>query len=322
MAIRQRSVRKSRKHPKMAARRTASASIEPMTARPVLVATDGSRAAAAAIKFASAMAGAGRWRPEAVTVLEHYPLAVADFVLPVPTIVAEPEISQGVIGMIRRQLRRFGAASWKLRVQFGRVASTIVELAHQQKAELIVVGLGKHGKLGRLFGAETASRICRLTDTPILAVDANARELPHTAIVAMDFGDSSVRAAREILDLLQSPGRLHLLHVLWGLGGGTLHDPAWERTYAAGVEHGFQRLRQELKPQDEIEITSELRSGGVVETILKVANEIDADVLVVGSHSQNVIDRLVIGSTPAQLLRAAKCSVLIAPPTAGVADAA
>lgn len=283
-------------------------------ARHILVATDGSRAAGAAIKFARAMADAGVWQPEVVAVLEPLPVTVAEVALPVGSLVSPPALTGGVIGAIRRQLRRLGSASWDFRIQFGSAARSIVEFAHARDAELIVIGLGRHGKLARLLGAETAARVCRLTSTPVLAVDAHAGDLPHTAIVAMDFGDSSVRAAREALALLRPPGRLHLIHVNWTMNMHSPPDPAWDRTYAAGVEHGFHRLTKELTPPKGIEITSELRNGGVISTILKVTSEIGADLLAAGSHSQKVIDRLIIGSTPALLLRSARCSVLIAPP--------
>ena len=39
-----------------------------------------------------------------------------------------------------------------------------------------------------------------------------------------------------------------------------------------------------------------------------------ADVIAAGSHSQHVVDRLIVGSLPAQWLRAAPHSVLIAAP--------
>jgi nucleotide-binding universal stress UspA family protein len=201
-----------------------------------------------------------------------------------------------------------------LRVQFGGTARSIVDLAHERQAELIVIGLGKHGKLARLFGAETAARVCRLTDIPVLAVEASVNKLPRVAVVGMDFGDSSVRAAREALALLQPPGRLHLLHVSWTVSGHSLHDPAWDRTYAAGVQQGFDRLRKELSPPEGIVITSELRDDGVISSILEVAKDLGADLLAVGSHSLKVIDRMLIGSTTSQLLRAANCSVLVAPP--------
>ena len=281
----------------------------------VLVATDASRAASAAVKFASVMAEHGAWEPEALTVIEHLPIAVAEVALPPAPIVSEPEMTQGVIAAAKRQLRRFGGASWTLRVQFGGAAHTIAEQAKQRAAKLVVLGLGRHGRLARLFGAETAARVCRLSDTPVFAVDSNASTRPRTALVAMDFGESSVRAARTALSLLAPGGRLHLLHVRWAVNGKTLTDPSWERTYALGVEQAFARLQEELG-DGAVRISTETRAGNVVETILKVASHIDADVIAAGSHSQNVIDRLLIGSTPAQLLRAAKCSILIAPPEA------
>jgi nucleotide-binding universal stress UspA family protein len=320
MATRQRDQRKSRRKPlRRATLRAAAKTIDPLTpARPVLVATDGSRAAGAAIQFARAMSDVGLWQPEVVTVLAPLPVTVADVLLPGGPLLPEPALTEGLIGAIRRQLRRLGAASWNFRVEFGSAARSIVGLAHRSQAELIVIGLGKHGKLARLLGAETAARLCRLTDTPVLAIEAHAGALPHTALVAMDFGESSVRAAREALALLQPPGRLHLLHVNGTASATSLKDPAWDRTYADGVEHGFNRLTRELAPPKGIQITSELRHGGVISTILKVTSEIGADLLVAGSHSQTVIDRLIIGSTPGQLLRAARCSVLVAPPAGDV----
>jgi len=315
MATRQRIHRKIRKATTHSVDRSEAASPVPhKPARTVLLATDGSRAAGAAIKFARAMADAGAWVPEVITVLQPLPVTVADVALPSSTFYSEPALTDGVIGSIRRQLLRLGGASWNFGFEFGSAARSIVELAHARKAELIVIGLGKHGKLARLFGAETAARVCRLTDTPVLAVDEHEGKLPHTAVVAMDFGDSSVRAAREALALLQPPGRLHMIHVNWTMSLRSLQDPAWDRTYADGVAHGFDRLQKELAPPPGIEITSELRHGGVIEEIVKAAKVFHADLLAAGSHSQNIIDRLIIGNTPAVLLREAKCSVLVAPP--------
>lgn len=282
-------------------------------ARRVLLATDGSKAAGAAIAFTSTMANAGVWRPEAVTVVEHLPVAIADVTLPAPAMATTVALEDGYLGAIRGQLKRLGGGDWKLRAEFGRAARRIVEIAREGNAQLIVLGLGKHGKLARLLGAETVARVSRLSDVPVLAVDASAKERPRTALVAMDFGDSSVRAAREALALLEPPGRLHLLHVR-GVDVYPVTDPGWDRMYESGVEHAFGRLRKELWTKQGIEITAEFRRDHVLETILKVAGKIDADLIAVGSHSQTVVDRLLIGSTTSQLLQATHCSILVAPP--------
>jgi nucleotide-binding universal stress UspA family protein len=285
---------------------------------PVLVATDGSRIAHAAIRLASLMAERGAWAPQAVTVFEPLPVSVADMTLAPPAPIYYETLMESAAGLVQRQVRRYGGATWNLLVEFGRSAPTITRLAKEQGARIIVIGLGRHGKLARLFGAETATRVARQSDVPVLAVAGSARELPRTALVAMDFGESSVRAAREAIALLQPGGRLHLLHVRWAMNGETAPDTDWERTYALGVEQGFKRLVHQLGHDNkEIEITTELRLGKVIETTLKVAKEIDADVIAVGSHNQSFVDRMVIGFTPAYLLRAARCSVLVAPPVKG-----
>lgn len=314
MATRQRTTRNTRKIPAAKQTRATPAPERTTAAIPVLVATDGSRAAAAAIRLATLMAERGTWAPEAMTVLEPIPVSVADMTLGVPSVEYSDAFTNSLVGAIQTHLRRYGGSAWKLAVEFGSAATSIVRRGKDAKAGLIVLGLGKHGKLTRLVGAETAARVVRHSDAPVLSVDSGVRELPRTAVVAIDFGDSSVRAAREALALLQAPGRLHLLHVRWAMNGKTLDDAGWERTYAMGVEQGFQRLARSLNAPPGIEITSELRLGGVTKSILEVAKKLGADLIAAGSHSQTVIDRLIIGSTPAQLLRAAKCSVLVAPP--------
>lgn len=288
-----------------------SAAVKPAM---VLVGTDGSQVASSAVKWASLMAARGAWEPEALAVLEPVPMAVGEMGIGVTVPDAYATFSDSVITRIRTQLKRHDAAAWPLAVKFGSPAATIARIAKERGATMIVLGLGRHGRLARLVGAETALRVTRLTDVPVLAVEGGIRHLPRRAVVAMDFGESSIRAAREALDLLEGPGRLHLLHVRWALNGKPLYDATTEQTYAAGVEDSFARLIDSLPPRDGIKVTSEMRFGGVIETTLSVADRMHADLVVAGSHSQNVVDRLLIGSTPAQLLRLAKCSVLVVPP--------
>ena len=281
--------------------------------RRVLVAIDGTNASVAAIRFAREMEGAGLWQPEAITVVEHVPIAVADAMLPMPMPLDEPALIEGSIKAVRRQLEKHGAGDWPFRSEMGPAAGGILEFARVRGVDLIVLGLGRHGKLARLFGAETAARVCRKTQVPVIAVDERAKGRPDSIVVAMDFGTSSVRAAHEALDLLAHGGRLHLVHVRWAIDGHTLGDPVWERTYALGVEQGFSRLLPQLR-RDGISVTSEMMLGGILESLLKTIKQKKADIVALGSHSQKVIDRLVLGSTPAHILRAVECSVLIAPP--------
>lgn len=265
------------------------------------------------------MADQGEWAPDVLTVCEPMPVVVGDVMLPAPPTQIHVALTDSLMATIRRQLRSYGATSWSFSVEFGRAAPVIVREARERKTALIALGLGRHGKLARLFGAETASRVARHADVPVLAVHPSARALPKVALVALDFGHSSIRAAREALALLQRPGRLHLVHVKWSYNMTAFADSEWERAYAAGAEHEFARVRGELGVHPGVEITSELLTGGVIEKVLQAAKSVGADLIALGSRNQNVLDRLMIGSTPAQILRAAPCSVLVAPPPDAVA---
>jgi nucleotide-binding universal stress UspA family protein len=287
----------------------------PRSPKRVIVATDGSIVANAAVNFARLMAERNIWAPEVVTVVEPLPVSVADTMLGSPSPMYQQAIADSTLGMIRRQMRRYGTSGWKLMTEFGRSVPSIVRAAKERGDALIVLGLGRHGKLVRWLGAETAARVARQSSVPVLAVDVRTKRVPHTVLAAIDFGESSIHAAREALALMPDGGRLHLLHVRWAMDGRTGHDTTWERTYDLGVERGFERIVAGFRGDDTVAITTELRMGNVIETTLKVAKEIGADVIALGSHNQNIVDRMVIGFTPGAILRVAHCSVLIAPPT-------
>ena len=73
----------------------------------------------------------------------------------------------------------------------------------------------------------------------------------------------------------------------------------------------------------EVEFAPRLEAGPVVETIVRVANEIKADVIVIGAHRQTWLGRLLGSSVAEAVLRAASCAVLAVPPLqrAGAAGA-
>jgi nucleotide-binding universal stress UspA family protein len=65
-----------------------------------------------------------------------------------------------------------------------------------------------------------------------------------------------------------------------------------------------------------VPLTTRMERGPVIETILKIADEIGADAIVVGSHKQTWLGRLLGTSVAEAILRGAKCTVLAVPPAA------
>ena len=71
---------------------------------------------------------------------------------------------------------------------------------------------------------------------------------------------------------------------------------------------------ERLGEGSDVKLTTRLERGPVVETILKVADEIGANAIVVGAHKQTWLGRLLGGSLAETLLRGAHCAILAVPP--------
>jgi nucleotide-binding universal stress UspA family protein len=74
------------------------------------------------------------------------------------------------------------------------------------------------------------------------------------------------------------------------------------RTFAAASVHG------------DASIEPMVRSGHASREILEAADELSADLIVMGTHGHSGFDRLVMGSVTEKILRKAQCGVLSVPP--------
>ncbi len=139
----------------------------------------------------------------------------------------------------------------------------------------------------------------------------------RTIMVAVDRSEQSDRAVGVARDLAKATGgAVHLLHlkeheVLVGkIGGGT-----FERETDEEVES---LLEKELAVFREagIEVVADVRRVRVEDTawaILQVADEVAADVVVIGLRGPSVFRALMLGGTAYKLLHAAKRPVLAVP---------
>jgi nucleotide-binding universal stress UspA family protein len=184
-----------------------------------------------------------------------------------------------------------------------------------------VLGPGRHALADRLFGSETALRVMRLAHVPVLAVPAEARELPRSAVVAVDFSEFSLHAAHSVVELLGEQVTLHLAHVTWSLATPDREqERTWEETYRAGAEVRLRELAAELAARHGVRVETALLEGEPAPEILRLAESVQADLIAAGSHGYGYFSRLVMGSVSTQQLRRAGCSLLIAPPRQAVVE--
>lgn len=202
----------------------------------------------------------------------------------------------------------------------GPVVPTILEIARESAADLIV--LGSHGKGGfeRLTLGSVTEKVLRKSACPVLVVSAGTAEPARVApmrrvVCATDFSEPAALAveyARDFAAAARAP--LSLVTVIdWPFGESAGDDPV-------------SRLRQNLQQEaaDRLNVLARrgaseppcelvVREGKPGREIVAFAKECGADLVVVGVSGRGAVDLAVLGSTAHQVLRESPCAVLAVP---------
>lgn len=200
----------------------------------------------------------------------------------------------------------------------------ILVQASRTAADLIVLGTHGHSGANRLFLGSVAEKTLRASTVPVLIVPPAAADLsgsvtePFASVLcAVDFSKDSERALGYAASLAQHDhGRLTLMHVVERLPVG--YDPMtgggfdMDRFYTTMTAAARQQLDDYAAPikAQMTAVETVLGEGKAYKEILHEASLRGADLIVVGVHGRNALDRLVFGSTTEHLIRRARCPVL------------
>lgn len=284
---------------------------------PIIVATDGRDQSDAALVAGGLLAG-GAEGLRVVTVLKPMPVVSPEAQVPVSPDVEAARRAEAK-RVVMKQLLTVWNAPLRAEVELhdGDPATTIARLAHDSNASMIVSGLGRHRVLDRVFGDETALRLIRVSAVPVLAVANNFVGAPHRIVVAIDFSETSLRAARLALELAAPGATIYLAHV--APRDATLYDwNGWGSNYKQDAGEALQRMREQLRvPQDMI-VQRVLLQGDPATELLAFAASVNADLVATGSHGHGFVTRMLIGSVTTRVVRCSTCSVLTVPHAAAM----
>lgn len=283
---------------------------------PLIVATDSTTASDSAMRLAHTIAYRAHRAVIVVSVHVPTPMTAPEMQMAVPPSM-ESARREALRGQVQDQLYRAGIdEDWPVVIATGDPAATIVRVARENKASLVIMGLGEHGLFDRLLGDETVIRVLRLGTVPVLAVAPGFDSLPRRVLATTDFTPSSIRAASLAADLMSSGGTLTLAHVL---SDGV--DPAnWQSTnagYNGTLGRAFDLAISRIGTAHPESIERCVLAGDAARALTRLVNATRPDLIVAGSHGHGFLTRLRLGSVSQQLVRTAKCSVLVAPPEEG-----
>ena len=287
--------------------------------RPVIVACDGRPATQESLFNAARLAATAlNGHVEVLGVCEPIPVVTTGIdIMPAPVELDEIRRSSMLVD-IRRRLSASadGDPSWPIDVKVGSPSRTLADEAAQRHAAMLVMGIGRHSPLDRLFGTETTLATLRESAVPVLAVDMSFPGAPMRVVVGMDFSVPSLQAAHLAIRLAAPGGHITLVHVRPRFEHPTADWQAWDADYGKTLPKLFEQILHELDAPATLTLDTTTLRGDPAPALLAFAQQENADLIAMGTQRRGFIERLVVGSVATRVLRTTRNAVLAVPAAA------
>ncbi|HLN26925.1 MAG TPA: universal stress protein [Gemmataceae bacterium] len=131
----------------------------------------------------------------------------------------------------------------------------------------------------------------------------------HTILFPTDFSENAERAFPLACALARDCGaRIVVLYVMpLPVGDEQFQARHHPDDYFAGA---WEALHQVRAPDSNVRVEHRLEEGDAAKRILELADEVEAGLIVMGTHGRTGFRRLLMGSVAEQVMRAAPCPVL------------
>ena len=251
----------------------------------------------------------------AVSVLAPLPVSIpGEAAWMIPSGYEEERFTDCMMQLATR-LETFGGAatSWARKVVHGSPAFALTNLAREQHAAMLIVGIGRHSPFDRIFGGETALRTIQRAPCPVLVVHREFAGPFHDVVIATDFSPASVAAARAVIPMLSPTATLHVVHAWEPSASTDSRHTAANEAYSRALPESFRRFVDLIGVPPDIAVKTIAREGHAAQCVLDYASAHHADLITAGRHGRSLLQRILVGSQTTALVRAAERSLLIAP---------
>jgi nucleotide-binding universal stress UspA family protein len=206
----------------------------------------------------------------------------------------------------------------------GSAPSEIAACGSKLKSDLIVLGRSGGRPLRDALLGSTAERVIRQARLPVLAVQLPARGDYRRPLLSLDLDPTARHVIDVMLRVLPPPRPMvEVVHAF--------DTPYRGLIYPSLSEDDAEDLKNELRGKASRELAkllssvsirredgpawkTNLRCGSPRNVVVKEMKKADTDLLVLGSRGFSGAAYLLLGTVAGDLLRAAKCDVLVVPP--------
>jgi nucleotide-binding universal stress UspA family protein len=149
-----------------------------------------------------------------------------------------------------------------------------------------------------------------------------SEEQPYTIVAAIDFGPPSDAAVLAALRIAVDRGGadLHVVHVI-ERSAGELVYAVHVRAHEVALQELPERMGEyvaslatTVEDPGRIRLGVHVRAGDAANVIEQLTADVQAHLLVVGTHGRKGLQRMMMGSVAEALVRSARCPVLVARP--------
>jgi len=264
-----------------------------------LVASDGSEFSAAAVREALRMAAKCGARVHVMSLVatgvEHEGLGES-------ILKQELEAAGAHLDAIAAEATAAGVACETHLVQGNRIDTAILDLAERVKADLIVMGRRGRRGLARLMLGHATAQVIGQAHCNVLVVPRAAQVEGRHLVLATDGSRFAEMAA------VTAGALARLCGVAVTVASVTKASHSAERRAEAAeaVTRAVAHLRSEGAS-----VEGQVVEGEPAGTIVGLARERRADLIVTGSHGRTGLGRVLIGSTSERILNDTPCAVLV-----------
>lgn len=300
-----------------------------MKIRKILWATDGSREADSALRYATFFAET--WGAEIIC------LYVSEISFPIASLSPIPE--NVIMEVVEKTEKKFESRfervikklekkgiDCKYKIVRDTTAQGIINTAKSSDCDLIVMGKHGQGFIQRFIIGSNTSKVLKSSPVPVLCVPGRGRKVVNTVeniLVPVDVSnntDSAISSSLELAHLFNAS--VTLLYVFW------LNEKAYDIPPSM-VEKFMNKAHKILdrkanlakkkffrtKKMGKLNINTQVINGmNPASAIRKYVGKHKFDLIIINTHGRKGIKRIILGSDAERVVREVPCPVLVVRP--------
>lgn len=264
-----------------------------------VVASDGSEFSAAAVREAISMA---RKCGAELHVMSLVATGVEHEGLGETILKQELEAAQEHLDQVKAQAAEAGIACETHLIHGQNVQQEIVDLAERTKADFIIMGRRGRRGLARMMLGHATAHVIGLARTNILVVPRAAHIEGRHIVVGTDgsrFADAAAVTATNLAQFCNA--KVTVISVTT-----PSHGPERRAEAQTAVDLAVTHMKSKG-----VDAEGLVLEGQPAMTIVDVARERNADLIITGSHGRGALERVLLGSTSERILSETPCAVLV-----------